>query len=46
MLQKKPVNKFEWVKYNSTFDEGFVKSYNQKIKEGHFLEVHLLYAEN
>ena len=28
------------------FDEGFIKNYNEKRKEGYFLEVDIQYAEN
>ena len=31
MLQKLPVNKFEWIK-----DEGFIKNYNEESDEGYF----------
>ena len=31
------VNSFEWVEDSSEFDEGFIKSYNEKSKEGYFL---------
>ena len=30
MSQKLPVNGFKWVKDLSEFDEGFIKSYNEK----------------
>ena len=39
MSQKLPVNGFKQVKDLPEFDEGFIKSYNEKSKEGYFLEV-------
>ena len=38
-----PVNKFEWVKYTSQFNEGFIKDYNEKRDEIYFLEVDVQY---
>ena len=43
MLQKLPVNKFEWIKDNSQFDEDFIKNYNEESDEGYFLEVDVQY---
>ena len=37
MSQKLPLNGFQWVESNSEFDEGFMKSCNEKINEGYFL---------
>ena len=34
------------MKDHSEFDEGFIKSCNEKSKEGYFLEVDLQYPEN
>ena len=34
MLQKIPVNNFEWIKDTSKFDEGFIKSIMKKVKKG------------
>ena len=34
MSQKLPVNGFKCVKDLSEFDEGFIKSYNEKSREG------------
>ena len=34
MLQKLPVNNFEWVKDTSQFNEDFIKNYNEKNDEG------------
>ena len=33
MLQKLPVNNFEWIKDTGQFHEGFVKNYNSYQKE-------------
>ena len=41
--QKLPVHGFEQVENLSEFDEGFVKSYNEKSKEGYFLEIDIHY---
>ena len=46
MPQKLPVNNFKWFEDLSDFDEGFLKSYNKKSKEGYFLEVNIQYLEN
>ena len=43
--QKLPVNKFEWIKNNSQFNEDFIKNYNEESDEGHFLEVDTQYPE-
>ena len=45
MLQKLPVNKFEWIEDNSQFDEDFIKNYNEESDEGYFLEVDIQYPE-
>ena len=39
MLQKLPVNNFEWIKDTSQFNEDFIKNYNKESDEGYFLEV-------
>ena len=39
MSQKRPVNGFKWVKNLSTFNERFIKSYNENSNKGQFLEV-------
>ena len=39
MLQKLPVNKFEWIEDVSQFNEDFIKIYNEDSNEGYFLEV-------
>ena len=38
MLQKFPVNKFEWIEDNSQFKEDFQKNYNEESHEGYSLE--------
>ena len=38
MSKKFPVNNFEWIK-------NFIKNYNEKSDEGHFLEVSVQYLE-
>ena len=43
MLQKLPVNNFEWIK--DTFNEDFLKSYNEEIDKGYFMEVKVQYPE-
>ena len=45
MSQKLPVNKFEWIKDTSQFNEDFVKIYNEESNEGYFLEVDVRYPE-
>ena len=37
MLQKLPVNNFEWVKDTSQFSEDFIKTYNEESDEGYLL---------
>ena len=46
MSQKLPVSGFKWVEDFSEFNEGFIKSYNEKSKEGYFLEADIQYSEN
>ena len=36
MLQKLPVNNFEWIKDTSQFNEDFIKNYNEESDEGYF----------
>ena len=43
--QKLPVNKLEWIKGNSQFNEDSIDNYNEESGEGHFLEVGILYPE-
>ena len=38
MLQKFPVNNFEWIKNISQFDEDFIKNSNGESSEGYFFE--------
>ena len=45
MLQKLPVNNFEWTKDTCQFNEDFIKSYNEESDEGYFLEVDIQYPE-
>ena len=45
MLQKLPVNKFEWIKDTSQFNKDFKKNYNEENDEGYFLEVDVQHAE-
>ena len=45
MLQKLPVNGFEWVKDTSQFNKNFIKSYNEGSDEGHFFETDVQYPE-
>ena len=39
MSQKLPVNKFEWTKDTSKFNQNFIKKFNEESDEGFFLEV-------
>ena len=39
MLQKFPVNNFEWIKNNSQFNEDFIKNLNEESDEEYFLDV-------
>ena len=41
LLQKLPVNKFEWIEETSHFDKDFIKSYNEESDKGYFLEVNV-----
>ena len=45
MLQKLPVNNFEWIKDTSQFIEDFIKNYNEESDEGYLLEADLQYLE-
>ena len=45
MLQKLPVDNFEWIKDTSQFNEDFIKNYTEKSDEGYFLEVDVQYLE-
>ena len=46
MWQKLPVNKFEWIKDTSQFNEGFIKNYNEESDEGYFPEVDVNILKN
>ena len=46
MPPKLPVNGFKWVEDLSEFDEGLIKSYNEKSEKAYFLEVDIQYLEN
>ena len=35
MLQKLPVNNFEWIKDTSQFNEDFMKNYNEEVYKGY-----------
>ena len=43
MMQKLPVNNFEWMKDTSQFDKDFIKNYNEESDNGFFLEVDVQY---
>ena len=43
MLQKLPVNNFEWIEDTFQFNEDFIKSYNEESDEGYFLEADVQY---
>ena len=45
MLQKFPVNNFEWVKGTSQFIKDFIRNYNEESDEGYFLEVGVQHLE-
>ena len=45
MLQKLPLNNFEWIKENSQFNEDVIKNYKQQSDEGYFFEVDVQYIE-
>ena len=44
MSKKFPVNNVEWVKDTCKFNEGFIKSYNEKTDEAYFLVVDVKYT--
>ena len=46
MLQKLPVNRYEWIEDTFKFNEDYTKKYNEEIDEGYFLEVDVQYPEN
>ena len=43
MLQKLPVNKFEWTEDAFRFNEDFIKNYDEESNERYFLEVYIQY---
>ena len=43
--QKLLVNKFEWIKDTSNFDEVYLKSYREESDKGYFLEVDVQYPK-
>ena len=45
MLQKFPLNGFEWIEDTSQFNEDFKKSYNEESDKGYFVEVNVQYFE-
>ena len=45
MVQKLPVNSFEWIEDTSQFNEDFIKNYKEESDNGYFLEVDVQYLE-
>ena len=45
MLQKLPLNNFEWIKDTSQFNEDFIENYNEENDERYFFEVDFQYLE-
>ena len=45
MSLKLLVNKFEWIKETSQFNEDFIMNYNEESDKGYFLEVDVQYPE-
>ena len=45
MLQKLPVNNFEWIKDTSQFNEDFIKNYNEESREKYFFETDVQYLK-
>ena len=43
--QKLPVNKFEWIKDTSQFNEDFITGYTEESDKGYFLEVYVQFPE-
>ena len=46
MLQKLPVNNFEWIEETSQFNENSIKNYNEESDEGYFLEIEVQYRKS
>ena len=45
MLQKFPVNSFQWIQDISQLNEDFIKNYNEESDKGYFFEVDVQYIE-
>ena len=45
MLQKHPVNYFEWIEDTSQLNEDFIKNYYEESDEGYFIEVDVQYQK-
>ena len=45
MLQKLPVNNFEWIKDTSRLKEDFIQNCSEKSDEGYFLEAGVQYLK-
>ena len=45
MLQKLPVNNFEWIEDTFQVSEAFIKNYNEESDKGYLLEVDLQYIK-
>ena len=45
MLQKLPLNNFEWIRDTSQFNEDFIKNYNEESDKGYFLKVDVQHTE-
>ena len=43
ILQKLPVNNFEWFEDTSRFNEDFIRDYKEESDEGYFLKVDVQY---
>ena len=43
MLQKIPVNNFEWIKNTSQCNEDFIKNYKEESDEGYFVKEDVQY---
>ena len=41
LLQKIPLNNFEWIKDTSQLNDDYIKNYNKESDEGYFLEVNV-----
>ena len=42
MLEKLPINNFEWIEDTSQFNEGFIKNYNEESDKGYFVDTRSL----